>query len=362
MPVTLIIFKVTYMNKTLKLFFGSIMRNDAVILGAKETWYWAVGLFILSTLIATAPTYISGSSSKGSDFLNGTTYSVENGLQTFVEALYENDVDLIIQESTVEGSVVHTLVNESTTFETAFPLSVTEGFHYHLYSDRLRVYYQGQATDAAAAAFVADQLALPGASELISFLFLGNKGISFYIYNPADIGLPDTTGADYTERYEGDYLSIPADTNLKDFAVKDTEGTVYPYEDRADDYPTYQTRVFSNWKHLFDQSFEGYRAPALLYSVSVMFGLNVFMAATMAIMVFILTRGKKNPNNHYNVWDSFKIASWSLFTPSVLAFFTNLLFPTLLPSTMAFVLFVGLRMMWLSSSYLRPYQETPVKK
>jgi hypothetical protein len=85
------------------------------------------------------------------------------------------------------------------------------------------------------------------------------------------------------------------------------------------------------------------------------------MAFFMSILVFIMTRGKTNPNRSMRVLEAFKIGAWSLFSPAVLTYVAGLFFPDL--ASTAFVLFVGLRMMWLSSSYLRPYQEpTPVKK
>jgi hypothetical protein len=54
-----------------------------------------------------------------------------------------------------------------------------------------------------------------------------------------------------------------------------------------------------------------------------------------------------------------KIGAWALFAPALLTIIAGVLFPEFAGT--AFVLFVGLRLMWLSSRYLRPIDAVPTQ-
>jgi hypothetical protein len=84
------------------------------------------------------------------------------------------------------------------------------------------------------------------------------------------------------------------------------------------------------------------------------------MAAMMTFIIFVMTRGKNNPNRDLKFKDTLKIGAWALLSPALLTIVAGGLFPEFAPT--AFVLFVGLRLMWLSSKYLRPLDPLPVKK
>jgi hypothetical protein len=87
------------------------------------------------------------------------------------------------------------------------------------------------------------------------------------------------------------------------------------------------------------------------------------MALLMSVVIFIMTRGKNNPNKHFRFSSTMKIGAWSLLSPAILTLVAGALFPEFAGT--AFVLFVGLRLMWLSSRYLRPADMVvtqPVKK
>jgi hypothetical protein len=73
-----------------------------------------------------------------------------------------------------------------------------------------------------------------------------------------------------------------------------------------------------------------------------------------------MTRGKMNPNNTMRFGQTMKIGAWSLLSPALLTLIVSGIFPDLAGS--AFVLLVGLRLMWLSSKYLRPLEPLPVAK
>jgi hypothetical protein len=121
--------------------------------------------------------------------------------------------------------------------------------------------------------------------------------------------------------------------------------------------------VFNNWLNFFDQSFAYQKSVLLLAQTGLTFVVNAIMALLMSLVIFIMTRGKNNPNKHFKFADTMKIGAWALLAPAILTLVAGALFPEFAGT--AFVLFVGLRLMWLSSRYLRPVDMAvvnPVKK
>ena len=100
----------------LKRIFSSLFNNGTVMEGAKQPWYLAVLLFFVSMVLATSPTYTQIANQDGSDFLSGTLFSIDNGLQVFSESLDEEGVDLIVRKTTINDEERVSLVNEGTTW------------------------------------------------------------------------------------------------------------------------------------------------------------------------------------------------------------------------------------------------------
>jgi hypothetical protein len=352
------------MNKTLSIFLASLFRNDAVMLGGKQPWYWALGLFLASTVIATLPSYTSSADLQGSDIITKTTYGLEEGLQAFGEVLYEENIQLTIVENEVDGITTKQLANTETSFSEYFNATTQDGFAYFEAFNRFRFYFQGNATNEERVAFIEAQLDIPVGSDIISFVFFGTEMMNAYVYNPTTAEDQTMNGMNYTRAFESTYATLAENTKLHEFVLRDVSGTLFPYEQRlssGEAYEAYQARVKTQWLNFFDTAFLSYKNDLVWSSTTVMYVGNAIMAFFMSILVFIMTRGKTNPNHSMSVLEAFKIGAWSLFSPAVLTYVAGLFFPDL--ASTAFVLFVGLRMMWLSSSYLRPYQEpTPVKK
>jgi len=69
-------------------------------------------------------------------------------------------------------------------------------------------------------------------------------------------------------------------------------------------------------------------------------------------MIFILTRGKRNPFRIYTFWETQKISYWASFTPSLLALIFGFIFTEY--AVMIFVMLIGVRIMWMSMKSLKP--------
>jgi hypothetical protein len=352
--------------KTLKLIFQSLFSNVPVMDARKQPWYLAVIIFISSILIASYPTFNQINTSKGSAFLSGNTYSIENALTVFSEILEDEDVDLVVTSQEVEETTVYRLTNQSTVWSDAFysVLDNEPGFPYFAYSvsgsDRLRVFFQGEQTNEATTEFINDLLTLPtGDDDISSFLFLTNERVFMYLYNPAALLAGTASGKNPLAVFTGYYHGVEVGTNLRNFSLTDVDGNALDETNVSE----YIQLVFGNWLNFFDESYAFLRSELLWIQTGLMVGVNALMALMMSLVIFIMTRGKNNPNKHFKFGETMKMGAWSLLSPALLTLVAGSLFPEFAGT--AFVLFVGLRLMWLSSKYLRPVDNvvvTPTKK
>jgi hypothetical protein len=356
--------------KTLKMIFASLFDNGVVIKGKDQPWWIALLLFVISVVLATYPTYTQINNRSGSDFLSGNLYSIDNGLQALSETLYEENIQLVIKETVINEEPRRILTNEETAWSTVFTQSI-EGyptFPYFEYAvnnqPRLRVFFQGILSDEDSTLFVNNLLDRPlGDTTISSFMFLGSKAVYVYMYVPTAIASGTVDGQGYVNGFSGTYDAIPLNTNLGRFIALDSSGTfVDPLVSRTTNYQAYADRILANWKVFFDQSFAFSKSVLLFAQTALTFAVNVIMSFLMSVVIFIMTRGKFNPNRHLKFGETTKIGAWTLLSPALLTIVAGGLFPEFAPT--AFVLFVGLRLMWLSSKYLRPLEpiQTVTKK
>ncbi|MBM3909211.1 MAG: hypothetical protein FJ352_00335 [Firmicutes bacterium] len=342
--------------KTLKLIFQSIFSNEPIMQARSQPWYVAILLFVLSILLATYPTYTQVLNREGSTFLSGNTFSIENALLSFTEALDEEGVDLVVVSETIDGETKYYLDNQGVAWDDAFSqtLPSEEAYPYFDYSvngsSRLRVFLQADdQSNEAVGEFASRLLALPtGDDQIGSFLLLTKSAVYMYVYNPAALAEGSVNGEGFATAFTGTYDEVPLGTNLANFAQVDQDGNVIDPTEVSE----YVNLVFANWLNFFDQSFAYSKSVLLLAQTGLTLVVNAVMALMMSIVIFIMTRGKLNPNNHFKFGETMKMGAWSLFSPALLTIVAGALFPEFAGT--AFVLFVGLRLMWLSSKYLRP--------
>jgi hypothetical protein len=352
--------------KTLKLIFQSLFSNAPIMEAKNQPWYIAMIIFVVSILLATFPTYTQINNREGSNFLSGNTYSIENALVLFSETLEEENVDLVVTNRDEAGVTIAELDNQGTAWESVFTqtLAAHPTFPFFQYTVnnqvRLRVFYQNENSDEVTRVFANALLALPiGNPTIGSFLLLGKAAVHMYVYNPAALTANTATGEGFTTAFLGTYDEITVGTNLGNFVLTDVDGNTI----NTSDLVLYTRLVFNNWLNFFDQSFAFNKSQLLLIQTGLTLVVNAIMALLMSLVIFIMTRGKNNPNKHFKFSDTMKIGAWALLAPALLTLVAGALFPEFAGT--AFVLFVGLRLMWLSSRYLRPVDmvaTAPVKK
>jgi hypothetical protein len=365
--------------KTIKLLFSSLYSNASAMEGRFQKWYLAVILFFLSLIIAVIPLFVTTINVNGSDFMNGTLYSVDNGFQRFTEELYQNDVILEVKQDDELYQGRPYLQNSSTDWNDVFidyeQIDSTK-FHYfkyhvdHVDITYLKVYFQRTASNADSALFITSLLDKENSATNINttintFLFLGTNEVYLYIYNSTKVNEGLASGKDYVQAFQGTYHNVPVGTNIKMFGARDGAGVPFdpseiPPSD-SNDYLAYQNRLFNDWANFYDDLYSYNKMIVLWTTTGIMLAVNTALALLMSLLIFVLTRGKNNPNRTLKFFESFKIGAWLLLSPALLTLIIGFIFPNYAP--MAFILILGLRMMWLSSKNLRPqYVQSQQKK
>ncbi|MEY3432021.1 MAG: hypothetical protein RIS53_919, partial [Bacillota bacterium] len=254
--------------KTLKLIFQSIFSNEPIMQARSQPWYVAILLFVISILLATYPTYTQILNREGSTFLSGNTFSIENALVSFTEALDEEGVDLVVVSETIDGETKYYLDNQGVNWGDAFneTLPSEEAFPYFEYTvngvSRLRVFHQADdQTDEGVAEFASRLLALPtGDDQIGSFMLLTKSAVYMYVYNPAALAEGSVNGEGFVTAFTGTYDEVPLGTNLANFVQTDQDGNVIDPTDVSE----YVNLVFANWLNFFDQSFAYSKSVLLL--------------------------------------------------------------------------------------------------
>ena len=114
----------------------------------------------------------------------------------------------------------------------------------------------------------------------------------------------------------------------------------------------YRKAVIEKWNSTYDDIYYNTKMITARDSTLIMLGVDALLIFFMGLMIFILTRGKRNPFRIYTFWETQKIAYWASFTPSLLALILGFIFTEY--AVMIFVMLIGIRIMWMSMKSLKP--------
>ena len=336
--------------KTLKLILASLFKNDAALNGRNQKWWVAIVLFFVSVVLALVPSFTAVAATSGDDIFERTQYNFDVGLLKFTESLEDNGVDLIA----TNGELANPTDNWITTYPDKLTVNSMD-HHYFSYKDvsdkeTFRVYYNGNiSTDASRdlnthlVGLVYD-VAKPE-TKIVSFMILGKTNFYAYIYNPNSA----TGGNTYTASYAGIFLDVDNGTNLRTFATKDLAGNTI---DRVTDYTSYRAAISASWNKLFKDGYETVKQELMWGTTGVYAAIYATITLFMALIIFVLTRGKSNPYNFFRLGDSFKVAFWVALSPALITLIIGFIFPAY--ASMSYIMLVGLRVMWMSMKTFRP--------
>ena len=316
---------VTLMN-TFKLFLRSLLNNNACVDGGrKKPWYLAVIMFFLSIAVALVPTLALSLKEKPHKNFEGTTYGCREAFTAFSEEL--NKPEYAESMYVIKGAEKKDRLLVGGTFTEFDHVNQTlTTDEEHPYVDFKFVY--DQTIDNAKYAVLK--------SEKKSIVYFSKDTVMIHIVNPVN---------------GEDLLDINCANAYKNF----DEGFKFSssYKVNAENLTATINDTWGMWLDNIDNLNNATRIRTTWVKVGLFAGIDGAIAIIMALMIWILTRGKRNPyKDMVNMWQAFKITSWTMVAPGILALGLGFLLRNF--STAMFPLLLGIRAMWLSMKSLRP--------
>lgn len=348
--------------KNLKLFFRNLISNPAAIEGGRtKGWWWAVIIAFCSLLLAITPIFVTNITTSGTKFVDGTLYEYNYGAVRFTEFLYDYDLDLVIGDDPNDPSKKF-LTTSLSKWNDATSANVLNRFEYKNNKGKimLEVYY----TDSIDSEFTNYYTSIknnkmPGtinspingeidSLRSTSFIVFGKHNVVSYLYSPAST---NPVGSFY-----GDYMNLSVDTNLKNWGVFEVDGVSYA-PDKDNDVSVYVPHVWNTWKSFFVGSSHNTRMNTTWTTTGIIAAVDAGLLIFMGIVIFLLTRGKNNPFRIYTFWECQKIVYWASLSPAILSLILGFIIPSY--GIIFFIMFIGLRMMWMSMKNLRINGDSP---
>ncbi len=380
-------------KKTLKLLWKSLFKNDAVVEAKDTPWYIAAICFFFSVILSFIPPVISTATEKGSFILTNATYQMDVGLEAFSEFIYDNKIEFTIDKNPVystnaNGSYILDDNGEKVieSYKNALSLKTiqtweektktvkhgTKDISYYEYSaelsdgttaPRFRVFYVPGEKDStgysAAYRFFSENETFGITLEdntvsPTSMMVLGTTDIYFAIYAPTA-----TKNTEYSGNvFRGDYSRMNASKGIKLQSLLLSSDASEEEITKANNFeanPSFVNPENSRWVSFLNEAYSVTRINNTMMMLSLIGGINSLIILVFGFTLWILTRGKRNPNNYIKLNETIKMSCISAVSPAILSLITGLIIPSF--ATLSFMLFASFRLMWLSMKTLRPSYE-----
>lgn len=340
----------------LKTGFGTLVSNDCCIRASRE-WHGLIdllpiGIALASMVLAVLPTFVSRMNTRGSQAVFNTPVAgFDQGLAQFENALVTDDdgnprelVLKISEDGTFSFSkddrialtggdnnwytVTHGPEGKPV-FEVFFNTTNFTDKEFYTSLEKNQNPYTQQARDASAEA-VEEYKA--------SYVAFGKE--TFYFHKRSESGVKFAALAGRYDRLGG--------TNFTELAKK-LKADNLPFTSKD-----YIKQVSDFWINVVDKAFETDKIAGAWSYTGIFAGIDLGLIILFGAVLFLMTRGKKNPFRVYTFWETQKMAYWASFSPAVLSLALG--FWMVNYAFIFFMFMYGMRMMWMSMRSLRPVQ------
>lgn len=340
--------------------FGSLISNAAAIRGAKAGPLWlTIVMFILSIFLPVVPIFVAQVNTNGSTFLTSYSYGLERYVTAMAMDLENNrNAKFIISEDHLlsikeDGNDINFNDFGSEKPYAAYVNDVTKQYDLLLFistasTDKEKSTFNSLIT---ATSYVkgstnkADENT--ESAYRANYIILFENGVYVCIY-----GSNSTKALTYS--YSGDFKTIKANNDcLKTLLTVTTKDGAEYVPDLAND--DYTTGVYKNFKVFLNRSYDTLKIKNTLGMSGIYLGVFFGVCVLMGFIMWILTRGKNNPNNYYSPWLTMKIQARMALAPALITLIVGFFLTSYAP--IIFISTVGLRVMWVSMKELRPIQQ-----
>lgn len=353
-------------RRNLGTIFGSLISNQRAIDGSKEFPFWVSLIFlVLSVFLPLIPIMTTVSSSYGSQFMSSATYNLDNTLTTALVDLHnENKTFKVVDNELqyfVDGNQKHLDTTEDLTpIYTYKDESRNQIDLLVFYSERLTGKKdQNNLSDLVTAKAVKYK---KGTMDVLPSDASDDELKEAYIPNILVLHKTVLYLVTYKDSSSNSFSGTSSGYNWKnvDSLLKATDLVTYLLTVEGETIPTtasditsaYKKGVLNNFKKVLDKSYIDLKGKTLLYNTLVFAAVYLGLILFMGLMVWLLTRGKKNMFHFLKLWDCQKISYWASFSPALIAMILGFILPKY--ASMFFIILIGIRVMWLSMKQLRP--------
>ena len=352
-------------KRTVKNLFASLIKNDSAIDGAKTApWWIAVILFIIGTFLPIIPIMVNNSKTYGAQYISGNVYGYEQGLATGAVTLRDKGYTFKVESNQLlayqNGELISGTSKEiDGVSQDEIPLYTYETDRLGVKQYAFEIYYTDRPYNKTSKSvtkliktieskqYRTDTETLYS-KELFgknapvytpSYLLLFKDGMYSKIYktNSASAGSYTYNGMDWKNAKFGELL-----TSI--LTVADAK------ENLAD--LRYVNGVLDNFKVIANDSYKNQKTYSFWFQSGLYYGIYLVLGVFMGLMLFVLTRGRNNPNRNLTFWVGVKISWWIDLTPGILAMILGFIWSA--AAGLAYIVLMGLRTMWLSMRSLNP--------
>ncbi|MFA7067469.1 MAG: hypothetical protein GX816_01340 [Erysipelotrichia bacterium] len=350
--------------KNFKLIMKSLINNDACIEGGRtKKWYFAVIFVFLALVLSILPIMVTSLQAQGSDFTSlNYLYNYDNAIVAFTDHLIDSDISMVVSEDddgrflSVDQTNWEAIHNgENSTFKQYVHLNNEDKIDFEVYytnmvGDDFIGYYTNVSQNKNPLDGTPRDEA--GTARSISYLIFGRERMVGQLFQPGNTTALSSVSGDYVNLELGfDFKSL-ATVVIDNVTYITSHDAQFSEDDGALKAEQYRRAVIEKWNTAYDNIYYNTKMITARDSTLIMLGVDALLIFFMGLMIFILTRGKRNPFRIYTFWETQKIAYWASFTPSLLALILGFIFTEY--AVMIFVMLIGIRIMWMSMKSLKP--------
>ena len=304
----------------------SLFNNEICKEIGVKHWIISIFVFLISITLTIIPTSITESTRKGSSSVNNSNNDIlAAGLHYYA---LNDDSDLKMEE--------HKLLKIDGDSKQEIS-SITSG------SQKLGIYYLDTSLSTNGT-FSEQRSIILDSVNYSGFIFFGTDYFSVSVYK-------DTTKSTLICSATGSYKSFEDFTSLKSYLLKDVDKTAYVNDQK--------TQIMNNFYTFCDTAYLDARMQTTLLQVGMLAGINAGITIIMTLVLFLMSRGKQNPNSLLKFQEVMGITFFASLTPALLSMIIGFLMGGSFQTVcMLYIMTFGFRCMWLSMKYLRPqYQQ-----
>jgi len=319
-----------------KKFFRTIYSNDAAFhAGLENKWFVAVIIAFVSIIISVIPLTVHAATASGSQFVNSTyVYNYDEGFYSFLEDANSKGYSITFDSTTSSAKLSGVTLSSSNNY-LLYEHTATVSDNHSTSKVDFQVFYLPENVNFSTTLSTIAALGVNSTSGRdASYLVFSNKYFASALFKPGSYTSVGGVNGDYTH-LNSEY------TSLKYFYVTSNST---PNEN--------STASLNLFQGFMDAVYINNRTTYTWLQLGIISAVNSCITLLMGLVLFLMTRGKNNPNRVIKFQQCFNIAYWTALTPAILALILGFIFSGY--EIMLYVIIYGFRVMWLSMKTLSP--------